>query len=95
MQWYDYLRITTAVLSIVAAYRLALLAKKDYKTYTKRLSEFVWILFATFFTLFAANIEAILKGNDWRYSALLTFFIALAGVRATRDDGPLQKFGNT
>jgi hypothetical protein len=92
MQWYDYLRIATAVLAVFAGYRLLQLMIKDYNTYTPRLAEFVWILFMVFFTLFAGAVEAILEHNGWRYGALLSFFIAAAGVRATRDGGALQRF---
>lgn len=87
MQWYDYLRIATAALALIAAYRLARLVKKDHSTYSPRLAEFIWILFAVFFTLFAGALEAIAQMNGWRYGALLSFFIAVAAVRATRDDG--------
>lgn len=87
MQWYDYLRIVTAVLAVIAAYRLARLAKSDHNTYSQRLGEWVWIQFAVFFTLFAGSAEAILQMNGWRYGALLSFLIALAAVRATREDG--------
>lgn len=93
MQWYDYIRIGTALLAIVAAHRLGRLVIKDYKTYSTRLAEFVWILFAVFFTLFAAAIEAILSANGYRYGSILSFLIALAAVRATRaDTGPLQRW---
>lgn len=87
MQWYDYLRIATAVLAIIAAYRLARLAKSDHSSYSDRLSEWVWIQFAVFFTLFAGSVEAISAGNGWRYGALLSFMIACAAVRASREDG--------
>jgi hypothetical protein len=92
MQWYDYLRIATALLAIIAAYRLARLVQKDHSTYSPRLAEYVWILFAVFFTLFAGAIEAILQMNGYRYGALLSFLIAVASVRATREGGALQRF---
>lgn len=94
MQWYDYLRITTALLAVIAAYRLARLVQKDHHSYTSRLAEFIWIQFAVYFTLFAGALEAIIAMNTWRYGALLSFFIAAAAVRATRDGGPLQCFDN-
>lgn len=87
MQWYDYVRITTALLAVLAAYRMALLVRKDHEGYSKKLAEFVWIMFAVFFTLFASSLEAIEQNGTWRYGILLSFLIACASVRATRDDG--------
>lgn len=96
MQWYDYMRLATALLAAIAAYRLGRRVLVDYKTYSSRLSEYIWIIFAVLFTQFTGAIENMLKGTDYRYGSLLSFMIALAAVRATRKSNkPLQNFNES
>lgn len=87
-QWYDYMRLATAMFAVLSAYRLGRLVRDrwsklegvDLKIY----AEFVWILFAVFFVFFSGSIEAITRNGTYRYSALISFLIMLAAVRATR-----------
>ena len=92
LQIYDYMRLLIALLACVAAYRLGRRVKDGYKTYSTRLGEWVWILFAVLFTQFTGAIENVAKDTEWRYGSLLSFFIAAAAVRASRPGGPLQRF---
>jgi hypothetical protein len=92
LQFYDYMRLATALLALIAAYRLSKLVRKDYKTYSRKLAEWIWFIFAVLFTQFIAALENVGANTTYRYGALLSFFIAASAVRAARDDGPLQKF---
>jgi NO-binding membrane sensor protein with MHYT domain len=91
LQNYDYMRLLTAVLAVFAAYRLAKLVRKDYQTYTTRLAEWVWFIFAVLFTTFVAMIEAVGKNGEYRYGSMLSFLIVCAALRASRSGPPLQK----
>lgn len=94
LQIYDYMRLLTAILACAAAYRLGRRVKAGYKSYSTRLSEWVWIIFAVLFTQFTGALENVIRNTEWRYGSLLSFFIAAAAVRASRDGGPLQRFTN-
>ena len=92
LQWYDGLRAFTAFFCLWSAWRLTKLVRKDHQTYTARLIDYIWCVYATLFTFFIAAVEAILTNSGYRYTTLLTFLILCVAVRATRDDrDPLQK----
>lgn len=92
MQWYDYMRLATAVLVVWSTLRLTSLVKRDHLTYSSRLIDYIWFVYATFFVMFIGAIESISRDTPYRYSTTLIFIISLVGFRATRDTGtPLQK----
>lgn len=92
IQWYDYLRLITVVLSSLAFYRLAIIAFRHRETYTSRLIDFLWLIFASLFLVTVAGVEAIIQNSPWGYRTLLNFLVAAIGLRATRSsEEPLQK----
>lgn len=91
LQVYDYLRIVTAILAVVAAYRLARLVRVECNTYTRRLAEWVWVVFAMLFGIFMGTLEAVGSNTDYRYITLVWFTVTLASAHAARAGGPLQK----
>lgn len=87
LQWYDIMRMLTALFLIGSSYRLMKIAHRDYqkgKTYSQQLKEFVWLVFGFFFVLILGALEALAKNADYRYTALLSFTLSLAALRATR-----------
>lgn len=93
LQWYDFLRITTACLSMFAAYRLGKMVWNDHEGYSTRLKEWAWVIFAVLFTLFTGPLEAVGHDTGYRYGALLSLVIVLAVHRAIREaPGLLQVY---
>lgn len=91
LQWYDGMRLLTAVLAVVSAYRLAHRVKDDHPTYSRRLAEFVWVIFAVLLMQFVGALENVFHNTEYRYGGLLSFLIVLVLLRATRKtDEPLQ-----
>lgn len=84
MQWYDYVRVLTAVLVVWSAWRLTNLIKVDRWSYTSRIRDFVWFFYASLFIMFTGAIESITRNAPYRYSALLSLLIAIIAIRATR-----------
>ena len=91
LQWYDVMRLLTAALALVVVYRLGHRVNEDHKTYSVRLREYVWVIGAVLLVQFTGALEQTLHDTGYRYSGLLSFFIVLALLRATRkSDEPLQ-----
>ena len=91
LQFYDWMRIATAIFAALAAYRLSHRVRAGHKSYSTRLKEWVWIIFAILFVQALGAIENVLQDTDYRVGSMLSFFISLAAFRAARKGGPLQR----
>lgn len=93
LQWYDFVRLFTALLSVIAAYRLGQIVRHRLlsgHTYSDRMRDFLWLIFAYLFLQFTGTIESVQKDSPWKYTTFLGFMIALVAIRATRkSDSPL------
>lgn len=91
LQFYDYLRILTAIMAAIAAYRLGRQVRTRYVDYTRRLGEWVWIIFMALFLFFAGSIEAIAANTSYRYGTFLSLTITAAAIRAYRPGGIIKE----
>lgn len=93
LQWYDYMRLATAVLTVWIAWRLAMVTRHRTslgQTYSSRLKDFLWMFYAYLFTQHIGAIETTLQDAPYRWGAVLSFIICLVAIRATRKtDEPL------
>jgi len=80
-----------AALSVWAGHRLTQQVKKDHTSFSPRLKDFVYLIYAFLFLLFAAAIEGITNNLGYRWVTTVSLIIVLVAVRATRSsDDPLQ-----
>ena len=87
LQWYDYMRMITAVFAVWAAWRMTKnihLRRRLGQKYSDRLRDFLWLLYAYWFIQFTGAIEAVQKNSDWKWTTLLSFLVSCVAVRATR-----------
>lgn len=90
VQWYDYFRLATSAIDIWAMWRLAYVIRHRSQTYSTRLKDFLWLIFAYLFTQSLAALETVAANGPYKYSIFLSLFTACVAVRATRkSDEPL------
>lgn len=93
VQWYDYVRLVTAVAALAAMFRLSRLIRNQShhgQTYSTRLRDFLWLTYAFLFTQIAGALSAVLIDAPLNYGSLLSLTIALVAIHATREsDDPL------
>jgi hypothetical protein len=91
LQWYDYLRMATMLLSLGSLYLLGRRAKDNWSRYTTRLRELSWALQAFLLLQIEGSLEQIVQDIGWGPRTLLSFLIALGCFRAcTRNEGYLK-----
>lgn len=86
LEWYDWLRMITAIATISAMYRLAERIRHREQVYSPRLKDFLWLIFATLTVILIGALEALAQDSPYRYTIILSFFVSLVAVRATRKD---------
>lgn len=91
LQWFDFMRIATAILAVVGMYRLGLMfiirkraEKNDRRAPERRLDDFFWVVSATMFAFMLGSFENVAGDSPYRSASLLTFMITLVTIRATR-----------
>ena len=84
MQWYDYMRVTTATLSVIAGFRLTRLVARTEDDMTNRMLEFLYLIYALFFMIFMGSLELMLNDVGYSYTAVVSLIIMLVAIRATR-----------
>lgn len=87
LQWYDYLRLVTAVLLVVALYGSGRHAFRDWRNYTQRLRELWWVFNAALLLLAEGSIESAVMDNPWGPRVLLNFILSLAAIKAVHRNG--------
>lgn len=100
LQWYDSLRILTALLAAIVMYRLAIMYRSrrmrerlNTSIPDSRLDDFFWVLSATMFVLLEQAIEIIGANVPLRGATLLNLMIAFVVLRATQK--PKEPLGPT
>lgn len=83
-QWYDGVRVLTAIITVVAFYRLGHLVNEFWKEYSTRIKEFVWLIFASLFLTFEGALESVLADTGWAWRIPVQLLIACAAYWATR-----------
>lgn len=92
LQWYDWFRLVTAALALIAAYRLGRVVNRRMSTYSSQVRQFVVVLFASLFLVFEGALEATYDNTRLTWRSLIQFIVAIVTLTATRrSDEPLQK----
>lgn len=93
LQWYDFMRLLTAVINIAAMYRLALnlrlVEAAGGEVVPSKHRDFIWYINAALLTQAAGAIEAAIQDTPYRTAAVLSFIISLVAFHATRRDEDL------
>lgn len=87
LQWFDYLRMLTCVLMVVALYGSGRRAFKLWSIYTERLRELWWTFNAALLFITEGTIEAIIQDTPWGPRVLLYFLLSIAAVKSTYRSG--------
>lgn len=88
LQWYDYLRMCTIFLALIALYISMNRARKSWNTFTERLKELWWAMNALLILLVEGSVEQIIDNTHWGPRTLLGFLVAIVCVRAQlRNEG--------
>lgn len=91
LEWYDYLRMVTATISLLALYVSGRRAFKNWNDYTERLRELWWVFNAALLLFFEGSIEQIVTDMPWGPRTLLTFMVSTAALRAVIKKGGYLK----
>lgn len=90
LQWYDYIRLATAVLALAAAFRLTRVVRKREEVQSPLGRSFLWLIFAFLLLEIINALDTIVNNDPWRYLVLIRFFIMVVAIRATTSsDKPL------
>jgi len=92
LQWYDYIRCLTVILTSFSLYRFLRRASKEFETYSERLKDLWWVLCALLFLLAEGTIEDIIYDTEGGPRVALALVVAIISVRATRTSGEPLKY---
>jgi len=92
LQWYDYIRCLTVILTSFSLYRFLRRASKEFETYSERLKDLWLVLCALLFLLAEGTIEDIIYDTEGGPRVALALVVAIISVRATRTSGEPLKY---
>lgn len=87
LQWYDWFRLATAAIAFWSMFRFTQVIRHrraQGQSYSTRLIDFVWLIFAYMFTQMLGGLESVLINGPYKYTIFLSFLTALVAFRATR-----------
>lgn len=85
MNWYDYVRIANAGITIAAMYYLGRAWLQRNKYYSSRLKDFWWSLNALLFCVFMGMIESVIRDREETWTLFVLFFASLVALKASRN----------
>jgi hypothetical protein len=93
MQWYDWWRLITAILTLLVIYRLAHRLNDRARNFSRPTKEWSWVIFVALTLSFEACVEGLVEDSPFAWRIPLEFILMLAGLRATRySDEPLEYY---
>jgi hypothetical protein len=90
-EWYDAIRVCTAVISLCAMYTSSRRALYMWSMYTRRLRELWWAVMIFLLLLLEGSLEQIVLDIPWGPRTILSFVVSIVFLRATlRKEGFLK-----
>ena len=85
IQWYDWIRIATAILAVASMWRLGRSMVKRHHSYSSRLKDFLFVINVALFTLAVGSLESVLLDAPLRYTTVLSVALVVVAFRATKE----------
>lgn len=96
MQWYDWCRAITAVLSLTAMYFLGLAKVRRGREFTKKLTDYWWVMNALLFCFVAGSLEQILRDREETWTLFVALIASVVAIKAvTSKERVLLKSDNS
>ncbi len=93
LQWYDYLRMITGTLALIALVNIWRRYRRDVLQYTLRLEQLSLVFMAYLFLVFYGSMEQLLLDVGFGSRTIITFLVTAVACRASFRPEPLVKPG--
>jgi hypothetical protein len=82
LQWYDYMRLCSVIITIIAAFLFLRRARSRWDQYTHRDKDLLWAFTALLFLMSSGTLEVVMRDAPMRFTTPLSFIISLVCLRA-------------
>lgn len=83
-EWYDVVRVLTAVLCLISMYYLGLRVKNRRRAFSPTEIDLWWGLNAALLVFFVSSIENIVQNNGFGARVVLTFIASVVLLKGSR-----------
>lgn len=91
LQWYDFMRLSTATITLTAIVIFTMRIWAKRKLYTNMMRDSIWLSYAFHILLIIIMLETVIQDEDYGYRIPIGFFVSLIALRVSYNTNKVLK----